>query len=58
MDSLSKLLVSISALIASLALGWIALTITDTIPDRHVAIYHDGSVELTSATGGFEIRHY
>jgi len=36
MNSLSKLIASLAALIASLAFAWIALTITETIPHQVV----------------------
>jgi hypothetical protein len=70
MNSLPKLIASISALIASLSFAWIALTITGTIPHQSVRIYHGGKVQLTtdpfydrfdveisSGAGGFEITH-
>jgi hypothetical protein len=50
MNSLSKFIASIAALIASLALAWIALTVTGAIPNRpvQVSVYHDGEVKLVS----------
>jgi len=59
MNSLAKLIGSISALLASLSFAWIALTITGTIPNRAVQIttYHNGQVQLTTGLGGFEITH-
>jgi hypothetical protein len=46
MNSLPKLIASIAALIASLSFAWLALTITGTIANRHVVVYHDGSVGI------------
>ena len=57
MNSLIRLIVSISALIASLSSALIALAITDMIPHVHVTVYHDGSVGLSSGFGGFEMTH-
>jgi hypothetical protein len=61
MNSLAKLLASISALIASLSFAWIALTITGMIPNyaARVTVYHKGDigVELHSGFGDFEITH-
>jgi hypothetical protein len=45
MNSLAKMIASISALIASLSFAWVALSITGMIPHRHVAVYHNGGVE-------------
>ena len=59
MNSLTKLIASISALIASLSFAWIALTITRVIPE-HLAARHPLAtlrVELSSEAGGFEIAH-
>jgi hypothetical protein len=64
MNSLAKFVASISALIASLSFAWIALTITEMIPHRHLTVYHNGGIdlsssgfELTSGLGGFDITH-
>jgi hypothetical protein len=57
MNSFVKIAPSIAALIAALSFAWIALTITETIPHRHVVVYHDGGVELTTGIGGFDITH-
>jgi hypothetical protein len=57
MNSLPKFIASISALIASLSFAWLALTITGMIPHRHVTVYHDGGVELSSSVGGLETTH-
>ena len=38
MNSLAKLIASISALIASLSFGWIALTLTGDVPHRHLTL--------------------
>jgi hypothetical protein len=46
MNELTKLIASISAVIASLSFAWIALTITGTIPHRHITVFHDGSVAI------------
>jgi hypothetical protein len=48
MNSLTKLIASTSALIASVSFAWIALTFTETIPSRHVTVYH----ELSGSTSG------
>jgi hypothetical protein len=69
MNSFTKLIASTSALIASLSFAWIALTLTGTIPYQNVivyhgiiprqgvTVYHDGSLELSSGSGGFSIDH-
>jgi hypothetical protein len=45
MNSFPKLIASLSALIASLSFAWLALTITGTIPDRHVTVYRRYSLQ-------------
>jgi hypothetical protein len=50
MNSLPKLIASISALIASLSFTWLTLTITGAIPYRHVTVFHDGSVAVVQMT--------
>jgi hypothetical protein len=58
MNSLTKFIASISALIASLSFAWIALTITGIIP-KHIArvtVYHNGDVGL-SHSGDVDITH-
>jgi hypothetical protein len=59
MNSLTRLIVSISALIASLSFAWVALVITGTIPNHaaRVTVYNRGDVELSSGLGGFDITH-
>jgi hypothetical protein len=63
MNSFTKLVASISALIASLSLAWIALTITGTIPHHTVILHHTGDVELggevelSGGNGSFDISH-
>ena len=62
MNSFTKLVASISALIASLSFAWIALTITGTIPHRQFTVHHDGSVDFSvgvenSGIGGFHIEN-
>ncbi|PYL39176.1 MAG: hypothetical protein DMF36_06010 [Verrucomicrobia bacterium] len=57
MNSLTKLIASVSALIASLSFAWLVLTATGMIPYRHVTVHHDGGVELTTGFGGLDITH-
>jgi hypothetical protein len=70
MNSITKLIFSISALIAALSFAWVALTITGVIPDHiaRVTMYHKGNVdlgggfrlspvELKTGLAGFEIMH-
>jgi hypothetical protein len=65
MNSLTKLIASTSALIASLSFAWIALTITGMIPNHPAKVIVDhngdiglgGSVELESASGGFHVEN-
>ena len=67
MNSLTKLIASISALIASLSFAWVALTVTGMIPHHTVTVYHKGDVgvgvgmsgdlELSSETSGFKLWH-
>jgi hypothetical protein len=70
MNSLTRLIASTSALIASLSFAWIALTITGIIPNHvtRVTMYHKGDVdlggsfelspvELKSDFGGLQITH-
>ena len=56
MNSLVKLIASIAALIASLSFAWIALTMTGMISNRHVVVYHDGSVGI-GIDGSMELSH-
>lgn len=58
MNSLTKFIASISALIASLSFAWIALTITGIVP-KHVArvtLYHNAEIGL-SHSGDLDITH-
>jgi hypothetical protein len=65
MNSLTKFIASISALIASVSFAWLALTTTGMIPNysAKVTVYHKGdiglggSVELESASGGFHVEN-
>src|SRR6476646_4091011 len=50
MNSLARLMASISALIATLSLAWIALTLTGKIQPKCVTVFHDGSVEIIKMT--------
>jgi len=50
MNSLARLMASISALIAALSLAWIALTLTGRMPPKCVTVFHDGSVALIQMT--------
>jgi len=40
MDSLSRLIISVAALIAALSFLWIALALTETLPGHTVFIRH------------------
>ncbi|HWY39344.1 MAG TPA: hypothetical protein VNX27_00970 [Chthoniobacterales bacterium] len=64
MNTLSKFIVSLSALIASVSLAWIAFTVDQLCKPSpfhqngiHVSVDHSGTVELTSGMGGFSISH-
>jgi hypothetical protein len=71
MNSITKLIFSFSALVASLSFAWVALTITGMNPHHTVTVYHRGDVgvglrggvglsgdlELSSASGGFSLWH-
>jgi hypothetical protein len=54
MNSLAKLIASIAALITALSFAWLVLAATGTV-NRGVTVYHNGSVELTTTMGGFEL---
>lgn len=57
MNSLTKLIASISAPIASLSFAWVALTLTGIIPRQNaITVYHRGSVGF-NLSGDFEITH-
>jgi hypothetical protein len=53
MNSLTKLIASTSALIASLSFAWIALTITGMIPHHpaKVIVDHNGDIGLGCSVG-------
>jgi hypothetical protein len=71
MNSLTKLIALISALIASLSFAWIALTLTGNIPHQHVTVelatseglemsgdlQLSGDLELSSGSGVFYMMH-
>jgi hypothetical protein len=58
MNYLIRLIPSVAALIAALSLAWFTLTITGTIPNHHVAIWHDGGVTLDSGRVGFRVINH
>jgi hypothetical protein len=63
MNSLCKLINTISAMIASLAFAWLALTVTGTIPNHTpevtvgggLQVTVGGDLQLTSGYNGFQL---
>jgi hypothetical protein len=55
MNSLCKLINTISAMIASLAFAWLAFTVTGTIPNHTPEVTVGGGLQLTSDHDGFQL---
>ena len=60
MNSFARLIVSLSALVASLSFAWLALGLTETIPGHKVTLHHLGRADFDVSldhSGSISVEH-